>query len=134
MAESLVPLSERGRIAIKPGRDDLEQFMTGLSDPYHPIDNKKGYLVLLVAENKLSVKMLLDKIQSVCRNEQIPSWVSGYGDFRGEMKFREALSSMMQDTFVQAPVDKNCLVVQASEFPKRRMTGGKSLLKCAPFI
>ena len=37
----------------------------------------------------------------------------GYGDFRGEDRFRAALANMMQATFVQAPVDKDALMVQA---------------------
>ena len=100
-------------MAIKPGRDDLEEFMTGLGDPYHPVTNKEGYLVLLVAENKQNINQLKQKLESVCC-QSIPPWVFGYGDTRGESKFREAVSKMMEETFINAPVDKDCIVAQAS--------------------
>ncbi len=106
-------LSARGLVAIKPGRDDLEQFLMGLSDPYHPVTNKDGYLVLLVAENKQNVDQMKQKLESILRTESIPNWIFGYGDIRGEEKFREAVSHMMEETFIKAPVDKNCIVVQA---------------------
>ncbi len=51
MAES--GLSQRGIVSKTPVRDDLEEFFTAWSDPYHPESNRDGYLVLLVAENKL---------------------------------------------------------------------------------
>jgi hypothetical protein len=47
-------LSQRGVESKTPVRDDLQEFFTAWSDPYHPSDNTAGYLVLLVAENKLS--------------------------------------------------------------------------------
>jgi hypothetical protein len=107
------PLSKRGFAAIKPGRDDLEEFMTGLSDPYHPETNKDGYLVLLVAENKQNIDQLKVKLESVC-SQSIPSWVFGYGDTRGEQRFREAVSKMMEETFIKAPVDKDYIVAQVN--------------------
>ena len=106
-------LSKRGSLAIKPGRDDLEEFITGLSDPYHPISNKEGYLVLLVAENKLNINMLKQKLENIC-SQNIPSWVLGYGDMRGHADFRAAVSKMMEETFINSPVDKECIVAQAS--------------------
>ena len=38
---------------------------------------------------------------------------AGYGDFRGEERFRAALAGMMETTFVHAPVDKDAVLVQA---------------------
>jgi hypothetical protein len=113
-ASKMVTLSTRGMVAIKPGRDDLEQFLTGLSDPYHPTANKDGYLVLLVAENKQNIDQMKQKLESIFRRESIPNWIFGYGDIRGEDKFREVVSRMMEETFIKAPVDKNCIVAQAS--------------------
>ncbi len=107
-------LSTRGMVAMKPGRNDLEQFLTGLRDPYHPTTNKDGYLVLLVAENKQNIDQMKQKLESILRSESIPNWIFGYGDVRGEDKFREVVSRMMEETFIKAPVDKNCIVAQAS--------------------
>ena len=114
MPEGMVTLSTRGMVAMKPARDDLEPFFTGLHDPYHPTTNQKGYLVLLVAENKQNINQMKQKLESIFRSESIPNWVFGYGDIRGEEKFREVVSRMMEETFIKAPVDKNCIVSQAS--------------------
>ena len=112
--EAMSQLSARGILAQKPGRDDLEQFMKGLSDPFHPVDNKDGYLVLLVAENKLNISMIMKKFKEASECESIPDWVAGYGDMRGSKPFRTALAAMMEETFIKAPVDDECLVTQVS--------------------
>lgn len=113
MASSPHNLSQRGVISKTPVRDDLDEFFTAWGDPYDPNDNTEGYLVLLVAENKLSWEMLKRKIESESKGRQIEDWVAGYGDFRGEVRFRAALSKMMEESFVKVPVDKDSLMVQA---------------------
>ena len=105
-------LSQRGVVSKTPVRDDLQEFFTAWSDPYHPSDNTEGYLVLLVAENKLSWEVLKRKIESESHG-RLEDWVAGYGDFRGEERFRRALGRMMEDSFVKVPVDKDSLMVQA---------------------
>jgi len=110
-------LSQRGVVSMTPVRDDLEEFFAAWSDPYHPTQNPEGYLVLLVAENKLSWDMLQRRLDADSKERGIERWVAGYGDFRGEERFRTVLAKMMQNTFVQAPVDKvppklpQCLVL-----------------------
>ena len=106
-------LSQRGVVSMTPVRDDLEEFFAAWSDPYHPCNNPEGYLVLLVAENKLAWDMLKRKLDSDSQQKRVEKWVAGYGDFRGEERFRAALSKMMENTFVKAPVDKECVMVQA---------------------
>ena len=97
-----------------PVRDDLEEFFTAWSNPYEPATNPEGYLVLLVAENKLSWDMLRRRLDAAAaEGKQLPAWVAGYNDFRGEERFRAALARMMETTFVHAPVDKDCVLVQA---------------------
>ncbi len=53
--------------------------------------------MLLVAENKLSWDMLRQRLDAAtAAGNQIPSWVAGYGDFRGQERFRAALARMME--------------------------------------
>jgi len=106
-------LSQRGIVSMTPVRDDLTEFFAAWSDPYHPSENAGGYLVLLVAENKLSWSTLKRRMEDDSKKRGIENWVAGYGDFRGEESFRAALARMMETTFVKAPVDKDCLMVQA---------------------
>ena len=58
-------LSKRGVVAKTPGRDDWDKIQKGMEDPYHPVKNPKGYLSLLLAENKLSHRELKEKIFQV---------------------------------------------------------------------
>jgi aspartate/methionine/tyrosine aminotransferase len=97
-------------MAQKPPRDDMPDIMEGFMNPYHPVDNPDGVMVLLVAENKLTFPMLAAKIEK-CR--PLESWVPYYGDSRGNERFRKALARMLEITFVQAPVDPEALCAQA---------------------
>ena len=68
----LVPcISSRGVEAIKPGRDDLDEFMQGLMDAYHPESNPEGVLVLLVSENKLMWNTLQKKLGITASDKRI---------------------------------------------------------------
>jgi hypothetical protein len=71
-------LSSRGQ-DIKAARDDLAMFMKGAMDPYDPTDNPDGYLVMLIAENKLMWKELAWKIEAVQAANPLPQWIFNYG-------------------------------------------------------
>jgi hypothetical protein len=71
-------LSSRGQ-GIKATRDDLAMFMKGAMDPYDPTDNPDGYLVMLIAENKLMWKELARKIEAVQAANPLPQWIFNYG-------------------------------------------------------
>jgi hypothetical protein len=71
-------LSTRGQ-GVQAARDDLAMFMKGAMDPYDPIDNPDGYLVMLVAENKLMWKEMAWKIEAVQEANPLPQWIFNYG-------------------------------------------------------
>ena len=54
-------------------------FMKGAMDPYDPTDNPDGYLVMLIAENKLMWKELARKIEAVQAANPLPQWIFNYG-------------------------------------------------------
>ena len=75
----------------------------GEADPFHPEKNTEGFISMTRAENKLSRKDFLDKVLEV---QKIPpeNWTSGYIDFNGHETFRKATASMMERTWIKAPV------------------------------
>ncbi len=103
-------VSNRGE-QLKAVRDDLPLFMEGARDPYHPTKNPDGYLVMLVAENKLMWKEMAQKIEQVQASSALPSWVFNYGDMGGEDVFKQSMASMMQH-WIQAPIEKEYLRFQ----------------------
>lgn len=103
-------LSQRGA-SLGQVRDDLPLFAKGQLDAYHPADNPDGYLVMLVAENKLMWKEMAKKIESVQAERPIPAWIFNYGDMGGEMIFKESMGKMMQ-RWIDAPVDPENLLFQ----------------------
>ena len=111
-------LSTRAQ-SIRPGRDDLVAFQTAAADAYSPLNNTDGYLVMLVAENRLMHHELAAKLQEVTTSSSskntvtIPEWVFDYGDMRGQADFRRAVAQMMESSWLQAPVDPNALVLQS---------------------
>jgi aspartate/methionine/tyrosine aminotransferase len=105
-------LSERGQ-SLKPGRDDLAAFALAVASPYHPINNPTGYLVMLVAENKLMYPALAARMEQVLFVKQPPQWVFNYGDMRGQVTLRTQLAHMMERSWIAAPVDPDSLVVQS---------------------
>ena len=104
-------ISIRGQ-GIKVVRDDLPLFEKGTEDPYHPIDNPDGYLVMLVAENKLMWKEMAAKIESIQVSHTLPEWVFTYGDMGGEKKFKHSMANMMK-RWIHSPVDPTYLRLQA---------------------
>lgn len=58
-------LSERGILTNTPGRPDMNFIIQGIQDPYHPKNNPKGFINLVVADNKLCWPELKEKISQV---------------------------------------------------------------------
>jgi len=97
-------ISKRGA-KIQPVRDDLAYFVQAAMDPYDPLDNPDGYLVMLVAENKLMWKEMAQKLEQVQAENNIPEWALDYGDVGGELHFKKAMGNMMQRWIKDAPID-----------------------------
>lgn len=132
-------LSTRGRGVVRSGRDDLSFFRIGAADAYHPIDNPRGYLVMLVAENKQMLQEMARRIEdvssfhasSLCRlrREQreepddsltatttttIPEWTFLYGDMGGQANFKQEMAHVMNQWMTGTPpVNPNKLRFQA---------------------
>ena len=104
-------ISIRGQ-GIKVVRDDIPLFEKGREDPYHPIDNPDGYLVMLIAENKLMWKEMASKIESIQVSHTLPEWVFTYGDFGGERKFKHSMTNIMK-RWINSPIDPTYLRIQA---------------------
>ena len=108
----ITTLSKRGS-SIELIRDDLLVFMKGAADPYDPLENPDGYLVMLVAENKLMWKEMAQKLESaMSKSPPVPSWVLGYGDMGGEIHFKQTMATMMQ-RWIDAPINATLLQFQS---------------------
>lgn len=103
-------VSKRGG-EVKAIRDDLPLFMKAVQDAYHPTDNPNGYLVMLVAENKLMWKEMAQKIEKVQSSGPLPSWIFNYGDMGGQADFKQSMANMMRH-WIHAPIDKDYLRFQ----------------------
>ena len=106
-------LSSRGMLAKAPARPDMQYIFDAQKDLYHPDTNVNGYLSLLVAGNKMNLKMLMTKFQEVSSSKLMPAWVSDYADMKGHEELRKAAASMMEKTWIKVPVDHTCLAFQA---------------------
>ena len=103
-------LSQRGA-SIGQVRDDLQLYAKGMMDPYRPTDNPDGYLVMLVAENKLMWKEMAQKIEEIQASRAVPSWIFNYGPMGGEPIFKQSIAKMMQH-WIDAPVNPDFLQFQ----------------------
>ena len=104
-------LSTRGQ-SVKAVRDDTPLFMAGLADPYDPVNNTKGYLVMLVAENKLMWKEMAQKLQQVQASTPLPEWIFTYGSMTGQVEFCAAMAKVFSK-WILAPVDPQYVKTQA---------------------
>jgi aspartate/methionine/tyrosine aminotransferase len=127
---SALALSTRGQGVQATGRDDLNLFFVAKSDPYHPVDNPNGYLVMLVAENKLMWTEMAHRIESVqcpaatpsssssssASHQQtllLPEWTFLYGDMGGQIDFKRAMANLMERWIIGPHVDPDQLRFQA---------------------
>eukprot|EP00961_Rhodomonas_salina_P126153 1699406-Rhodomonas_salina.3 len=107
--EATAGLSQRGLYAQKPGRDDLQYMLQALSDPYDPETNPNGKMSMLVADNTLNKKKLVEKIHSVCSQGPPPEWVTCYGPMDGSPELCKSVASFLERQTVKAPVDASCI-------------------------
>lgn len=107
----LSTLSVRGQ-GVQAVRDDIPLFIAGLADPYNPIDNTEGFLVMLVAENKLMWKEMAEKLQQVQTSMPLPEWIFTYGNMTGQADFCAAMAKVFSK-WIRAPVDPQYVKTQA---------------------
>lgn len=91
--------------ALLPTKDEKEIQLTkvSFSDKYNAKTNPNGYLNMLVEENHLLHTALKEKIQFVCKNEEIPDSVFESQDWQGQAGFREALAKYIQKYWFDRP-------------------------------
>lgn len=79
---------------MRPVRKDDSVFAKALLNPYNPETNKDGYLIMLVAENKLMWKDVAEKLQNLTQIQ--PEWVFSYGSMTGNLRLKQALAKVME--------------------------------------
>jgi aspartate/methionine/tyrosine aminotransferase len=99
-------LSTRGKAALKSKlRVDMDAYFEALQNLYHPLENPEGALPMNVAENRISVDSVVQKIQEISREKEIPSWVAGYTSGQGSPTFRESVARSFSKHLAGVPMD-----------------------------
>ncbi|GJQ09954.1 hypothetical protein GpartN1_g1745.t1 [Galdieria partita] len=98
----VVQISSRVEHLLQPFSPHLEASFAAWKDPFDPLHNVQGYINFAVAENKLSVDLLLEKLKH-CRN--ISGSVLGYDDMRGSEPFRKQIANLLSTYFFHRLVD-----------------------------
>jgi len=79
-----------------------------MQDEYKAQTNPNGFISLGIAENTLCFDVLKDKLMS---NENFNQRLTQYSDLGGEINFRRAICSLLQDTISKyRPADTNLLI------------------------
>ena len=90
-------LALRSQVATKPALSYIDVFVKALGDLWAPA-NPKGYIVLLIAENKLTTEVLSKRMKKVT---SVGNEVFCYDSFRGTLAFRSAVASYATTTFAK---------------------------------
>eukprot|EP00871_Galdieria_phlegrea_P002224 jgi/Galph1/3001/GphlegSOOS_G1691.1 len=104
MEKSLV--SSRVQHLLQPFSPHLEASFKAWQDLFDPNENPNGYVNFAVAENKISVDLIVQKLKS-CRN--INERVLGYDDMRGNEQFRQKIAQLFETYFFHRKVDHDGL-------------------------
>lgn len=104
-------LAVRSSTATQPALSYLDVFLEAMSDQWTE-KNAQGYIILLIAENKLTTGMVVKRLRQV---KNVPDSVLGYTSFRGDPLFRAAIAKYVQQTFASdaGAIDPECLAVSA---------------------
>ena len=103
-------LALRSQVATKPALSYIDVFVKALGDLWAPA-NPKGYIVLLVAENKLTTEVLSKRMKKVT---SVGNEVFCYDSFRGTLAFRSAVASYATTTFAKGcEMDPEHLAISA---------------------
>lgn len=107
-------LSDRGiKAAQKPLRVDMDIYFEAMDNQFHPENNPEGTFPMNVAENHLCWKVLEQKINSITRQQDIPDWVSSYGDPAGVLPLREAAAAFLSEHLAYTAIDPQTLAFSA---------------------
>ena len=88
-------LALRAAGAIKPALSYIDIFLEALGNQWSP-SNNTGYIVLLIAENKLTTELVSKRFRQV---KSVPDDVFAYNSFRGAPEFRSAVAQYAELTF-----------------------------------
>ena len=93
-------ISARGFVLTKPALSYLEVFLKALGDQYEAATNPDGYVILAVAENKLTysdviLPKLLELHRSVTEEDLTNQFPPFYGNMAGNARFREELAKYL---------------------------------------
>ncbi|MFD2201969.1 aminotransferase class I/II-fold pyridoxal phosphate-dependent enzyme [Shivajiella indica] len=103
-------LSKRGlKAAEKPLRVDMDIYFQAMEDRYHHYTNPEGKFPMNVAENQLCWDALKEKIQAITKSQEIPDWVSSYGDPAGVLSLREASAHFLSGYLTHVPIPPETL-------------------------
>eukprot|EP01025_Chloroclados_australasicus_P037967 TRINITY_DN38845_c1_g1_i1.p1 TRINITY_DN38845_c1_g1~~TRINITY_DN38845_c1_g1_i1.p1 ORF type:complete len:448 (-),score=52.71 TRINITY_DN38845_c1_g1_i1:176-1468(-) len=91
-------LSKRVEVAMKPQPSYIKAVFEALNNQWSP-QNPEGYLLYAVAENKLSLQLIRDKLCEF--GSDIPEWCLNYNSPVGLEQFREALVKYLKTTFMK---------------------------------
>jgi len=107
-------LSQRGQHAQNTAlRIDFEVFFEASQNLYHPQKNPDGAIPLNIAENKLSWRLLREKMEQISRHNTIPDWVASYTSPMGAPEFREAMSGFLERFLTHCPIEPEQLAFSA---------------------
>lgn len=100
------PLSARGMQASTTAvRVDMDLYFEAAADLYHATTNPQGKFPLNVAENRLSWKLLKEKIESIAREHPIEDWVANYTSSVGSLSTRQVLAQFLEKFLTHTPID-----------------------------
>ncbi|KAG0620863.1 hypothetical protein M758_4G250500 [Ceratodon purpureus] len=102
-------LSTRGRRALAPFSPYIKAVNDAKKNPWS-LANPDGYFVMATAESILSFDLVHEKIRN-CR--EVPATVGLYGNFRGGERLRNAISRMMERTFMGIEVDPSHICISS---------------------
>lgn len=95
-------IGTRGKSALAPPVPYLNDFFKCLSDGCDPITNPKGYISLCMAENKLVLDKLSERLQQpdILKAAFSEDMVYCYNDFLGLPSAREAIANLFTRKFL----------------------------------
>eukprot|EP00002_Diphylleia_rotans_P038110 TRINITY_DN8615_c0_g1_i2.p2 TRINITY_DN8615_c0_g1~~TRINITY_DN8615_c0_g1_i2.p2 ORF type:complete len:161 (+),score=35.45 TRINITY_DN8615_c0_g1_i2:57-539(+) len=107
-------LSDRGQELAKPSTGYFAEFGRIVNNRFHHELNPEGYFILAVAENRLSYDLIQQKIKD-CR--QLDDDAACYAENGGTLRFREAMCSLMNQTFVKTTLHPENMIITAGASP-----------------
>jgi 1-aminocyclopropane-1-carboxylate synthase 1/2/6 len=104
-------LSSRGREALAPPPEYLQYAFAAWTDSFDPDTNPTGYVDLSVAENRLSLPLVADRLEKA---ESAPSTFLTYDQMHGSLRFRTAIAALFsRHDFTRTQVSPNHIAVTA---------------------